>query len=279
MWNESAKYLGDQQKMGRAVTAAELARYLADNSEWLSTSRRKAAGVWAQNVVLPKNEKARRLAEKKGSGSATEPEIGPAVARSEHGTAGPTFPEVAQILEYLRDQRAAAASLNRWQRYRMDAKCKFFYVEGPDLYKIDGSRRQKVLKSMDEVHEAVMRAHGSGHFKRDTVLAELKKHVWFPGNAKAAAEEAIKKRTACRLFGPSAVKAVPPMRRVRYKPKPWELVAIDLKHMPESKCGKNWMLIMVDHFTKFAMGAALADKKAEGVISVLLERALCPWGA
>ena len=82
------------------------------------------------------------------------------MARSEHGTAGPAFPGVAWILEYLRNQRASAALLYGWQRYRMDANCKLFFVEGPDLYKIDGGRRQKASKSMGEVHEAAMRARG-----------------------------------------------------------------------------------------------------------------------
>ena len=48
--------------------------------------------------------------------------------------------------------------------------------------------------------------------------------------------------------------------------------------MPESKCGENRTLSMVDHLTKFAIGAALADRRAEGVISALLGRAFFAHG-
>ena len=104
------KYHGNQQKTGRAVSLAEVAHCLAGNSDSPTTFRRKAAGPLAPNAALPKNGNRRIGGDRKGGGSATDPEVGPEVARSERGAASATFPGAPQILEYLRNRKAAAAS-------------------------------------------------------------------------------------------------------------------------------------------------------------------------
>ena len=60
---------------------------------------------------------------------------------------------------------------------------------------------------------------------------------------------------------------------------PWERVAIDItrKH-PKSRNGHEYMITVMDHFTKWAEVYPLCDRKAPTVAKVLVEQRFSRWG-
>ena len=58
---------------------------------------------------------------------------------------------------------------------------------------------------------------------------------------------------------------------------PWDLVSIDLLQLPKSQYGSRYLLVCVDHFSRFVVLAPLTDKSAAGVAHALITRLICPF--
>ena len=60
---------------------------------------------------------------------------------------------------------------------------------------------------------------------------------------------------------------------------PWQILAIDLVGpMPETNKGNRWILVLVEHFTRWQDALAIPDATAAVVASVLNERVFCYMG-
>ncbi len=58
---------------------------------------------------------------------------------------------------------------------------------------------------------------------------------------------------------------------------PWDAVSIDLLQLPQSHHGSRYLLVCVDHLTKFVVLAPLKDKTATVVAHALVTHLFCPF--
>lgn len=58
---------------------------------------------------------------------------------------------------------------------------------------------------------------------------------------------------------------------------PWDVVAIDLLQLPASNQGSRYLLVCVDHFSRFVILAPLPNKTAEAVAHALVSKLFCPY--
>ncbi len=58
---------------------------------------------------------------------------------------------------------------------------------------------------------------------------------------------------------------------------PWDMVSIDLLQLPKSQYGSRYLLVCVDHLTRFVVLAPLTDKTAAGVAHALVTHLFCPF--
>ncbi|EYC17492.1 hypothetical protein Y032_0030g2085 [Ancylostoma ceylanicum] len=86
----------------------------------------------------------------------------------------------------------------------------------------------------------------------------------------------IKECGECFLTNPRKV-ATPPLRPVVTN-KPFEIVAVDLLEMGLSANGMKYVLVVVDHFSKWLGAYALPDKTASSIATTLFQRWICENG-
>ena len=68
-------------------------------------------------------------------------------------------------------------------------------------------------------------------------------------------------------------------RQRLYAGRPWQKVAVDLVGpMPETARGNKWILVLIDHFTRWQDAIALPDATAPVVATALDERVFCYLG-
>jgi len=64
-----------------------------------------------------------------------------------------------------------------------------------------------------------------------------------------------------------------------YAERPWQVVAVDLvEPMPPTSRGNSWILVLTDHFTRWADVLAIPDTSAPTVTKVLDQHVFCYFG-
>ncbi len=58
---------------------------------------------------------------------------------------------------------------------------------------------------------------------------------------------------------------------------PFEVVGLDLLQLPRSSQGSGYILVCVDHFSRFVVLAPLRDKSAATVAHALVSHLICPY--
>ncbi len=58
---------------------------------------------------------------------------------------------------------------------------------------------------------------------------------------------------------------------------PWDIVSIDLLHLPQSQYDSRYLLVCVDHLTRYVVLAPLKDKTATQVAHALVTHLFCPF--
>ena len=78
--------------------------------------------------------------------------------------------------------RSAFQSKNLWSRAK--ARSGNFDHNNGQLYRVGkkSGARKRVLKTWEEMEEAVLTVHQCGHFGRDPVLEMVKEQCWWKGN-------------------------------------------------------------------------------------------------
>ena len=68
-------------------------------------------------------------------------------------------------------------------------------------------------------------------------------------------------------------------QRHLYSGRPWQRLAVDLVGpMPKTPRGNHQILVVSDHFTRWAHAVAIPDGTAATVARALVEHVFCPWG-
>ena len=88
----------------------------------------------------------------------------------------------------------------------------------------------------------------------------------------------IRSCEVCQTAKHGGAKAAQGKQRL-YAGRPWQKVAVDLVGpMPETTKGNSWILVLVDHFTRWQDALAIPDATAPVVAAILDERVFCYLG-
>jgi transposase InsO family protein len=169
-------------------------------------------------------------------------------------------------------------TLQRWIRDRHDQ----FAVLHDLVYHVDIVRRNG---SATAVHTSVWvpaslrenvlrRCHDhpatGGHVGFHRTVLRIRQYYWWPRLYADVAEYVM----ACIQCQATRARTTPPaMLQAHLTPtSPFETVAMDLLAMPTTSRGNKYVLVIIDHFSRYVIAIPIADKNATTIANALMER-------
>ena len=121
------------------------------------------------------------------------------------------------------------------------------------------------------VHDTVV----AGHPGKERTLTAARRHYFWP-TMLLDVNHHVAKCVKCAqnkgtVSSPAPILEYPPPA------KPWDVVSIDLLQLPHSRQGSKYLLVCVDHFSRFVVLAPLRDKTARCVAHALVSSLFCPY--
>ena len=140
--------------------------------------------------------------------------------------------------------------------------------DGNDQWIIPESLVPTVLKLIHDQPAA-------GHPGRDRTLAAARRAYFWP-RMRVDVEEYVGRCVSCAKH-----KGVPsgPAPMLEYPPptQPWDVVSIDLLQLPKSHQGSQFLLVCVDHFSRYVVLAPIRNKTATAIAHALITHLICPY--
>ncbi|RUM30633.1 MAG: hypothetical protein DSY32_02035 [Aquifex sp.] len=121
------------------------------------------------------------------------------------------------------------------------------------------------------VHDSVI----AGHPGKERTLSAARRSYYWP-TMRVDIDAYVTKCLKCAQHKGTVPKPAPILE---YPPpeRPWDVVAIDLLQLPASRQGSKYLLVCVDHFSRYVVLAPLKDKTATTVAHSLIANLFCPY--
>ena len=117
----------------------------------------------------------------------------------------------------------------------------------------------------------------AGHRDAEVTLASIaKRYYWnyMPSEIKQFCQSCTK----CQIFNYASIKNRAPLSSIIVT-RPWQLVGFDfMGPFNSTKRGKKYIIIAIDHYTKFVEGAATASFDAETTAEFAFNNIVCRYG-
>ncbi|EYC34832.1 hypothetical protein Y032_1367g3848, partial [Ancylostoma ceylanicum] len=184
-----------------------------------------------------------------------------------------TDPDYSSVIEGIETKKLDREVHLPHCRKRM--KVVDFVLDEGDLkiLKEDGTAVRVVPKSKrKEVFQEAHKGTLAGHFAVKKLLRLLKNRVFWEGMDKDVARW-HKECRECFLANPRQ-SHMPPLKPF-VASKPFEIVCTDILEMGLSVNGMKYVLVVVDHFSKWLGAYAIGDKSAATVATTLFQRWIC----
>jgi hypothetical protein len=130
------------------------------------------------------------------------------------------------------------------------------------------------------LRSALLRAHHdeSGHFGVQKTYRTLRQTVFWKGMIDDVASY-IKSCDLCESKGKSSDWHKVPILRHPLVVRPFQRVSVDLTGpFPKSNCGHQYIVMMVDHFTKWIIAVPIVSKDASAVADAIIEHLFLVYG-
>ena len=123
----------------------------------------------------------------------------------------------------------------------------------------------------------VWHTHDLAHSGAGRTLSRLQLTWYWPGMT-AEVRQVVRTCEVCQAAKQGGTRATGERQRL-YAGRPWQKVAVDLVGpMPETSRGHKWILVLMDHFTRWQDALPLVDATAPVVAATLDERVFCYLG-
>jgi hypothetical protein len=197
----------------------------------------------------------------------TDPELRPYVQYLETGVL-PTDPATARKVEaearhmLLSDQ---SVLLYSWSpKTHRDGRIPFAVV-------VPAGLRDDVLRT---IHDSPL---SGGHLGFDKTYDRCRQRYWWPQMAKdiqlyCVACHQCQRANSSKHMKDGALHTIP-------VGEPWEKMSVDFMHLPMSDSGNRWLLVFVDHMTKFCEAVPLGTCDATTVATAFIHSIICRYGA
>ena len=121
------------------------------------------------------------------------------------------------------------------------------------------------------VHDQPM----AGHPGRDKTLAATRKLYYWP-RMKVDVENYVARCVSCAMHkgtthGQAPILEYPAPERA------WDVVSIDLLKLPKSHHGSDYLLVCVDHFSRYTILTPIKTKTAKAIAHALVTQLFCPF--
>ena len=117
----------------------------------------------------------------------------------------------------------------------------------------------------------------AGHPARERMLQVARSAYYWP-TMRRDIESYVDKCVSCAQHK-GAVIGPAPILEYPMPEKPWDIVSIDLLQLQRSQYGSQYLLVCVDHLTRFVVLAPLKEKSAKCVAHALVTKLFCPYSA
>ncbi len=121
------------------------------------------------------------------------------------------------------------------------------------------------------VHDVLI----SGHPGRNKTLASARKRYYWP-TLRIDVESHVAQCVTCAQHK-GMVKEPAPILQYPLPEAPWDIVSIDLLQLPQCQYGSRYLLVCVNHPTRYVVLAPLKDKAATEVAHALATHLFCPF--
>ncbi len=115
----------------------------------------------------------------------------------------------------------------------------------------------------------------AGHPGREKTLAAARRKYYWP-TLRVDVESLVARCISCAQHK-ETLKGPAPMLQYPLPESPWDIVSIDLLQLSQSQYGSRYLLVCVDHLTRYVVLAPLKDKTATQVAHALVTHLFCPF--
>ena len=146
------------------------------------------------------------------------------------------------------------------------------FIDEQDVLRVRlGDRRTPALCPPRWREELVWLVHRQAHAGAAAVVRRLRLSWFWPGMVRHVRRQ-LRTCETCQAAKHGGKTARSGRGRL-YAGRPWQVVAVDLVGpMPETERGNRWILVVADHFTRWADALPIEDSTAATVAKVLDER-------
>lgn len=140
----------------------------------------------------------------------------------------------------------------------------------------DSSKQHVIPESLvPVVLTLVHNMPSAGHPGRERTLQAARKSYYWP-TMRIDIENHVARCVTCAQHK-GAVKGPAPILEYPLPERPWDIVSIDLLQLPRSQNGSQYLLVCVDHFSRFVVLSPLEEKSAKCVAHALVTKLFCPY--
>ncbi len=121
------------------------------------------------------------------------------------------------------------------------------------------------------VHDRVI----AGHPGKECTLSAARRDCYWPA-MRVDIDSHVSKCVKCAQ-NKGAVPRLPPILEYPPRDRPWDVVSIDLLQLPASNQGSKYLLVCVDHLSRYVVLVLIKDKSVNSVAHALITHLFCSY--